>query len=89
MFDQECNDIYITLVLFNTQTAINLLFHCSFLCDVSVAPESRCGTFTPSGISVYLSKLIFNCTRFGDRGSTVVKVLHYKSEGRWFDPSWY
>ena len=23
-----------------------------------------------------------------DRGSTVVKVLCYKSEGRWFDPSW-
>ena len=24
----------------------------------------------------------------GDRGSTVVKVLCYKSEGRWLDPSW-
>ena len=24
----------------------------------------------------------------GDRGSTVVKVLSYKSEGHWFDPSW-
>ena len=24
-----------------------------------------------------------------DRGGTVVKVLCYKSEGRWFDPSWY
>jgi hypothetical protein len=24
----------------------------------------------------------------GDRGSTVVKVLCYKSEGRWFDPRW-
>ena len=23
-----------------------------------------------------------------DRGSTVVKVLWYKSEGQWFDPSW-
>ena len=23
-----------------------------------------------------------------DRGSTVVKVLCYKSEGRWFDPRW-
>jgi hypothetical protein len=22
---------------------------------------------------------------FGDRGGTVLKVLHYKSEGRWFD----
>jgi len=26
--------------------------------------------------------------RSGDRDSTVVKVLCYKSEGRWFDPSW-
>jgi len=25
---------------------------------------------------------------FGDSGGTVVKVLCYKSEGRWFDPSW-
>ena len=24
----------------------------------------------------------------GGRGGTVVKVLCYKSEGRWFDPSW-
>ena len=24
----------------------------------------------------------------GDRGSTVDKVLCYKSEGRWFDPCW-
>ena len=26
--------------------------------------------------------------RIGNRGSTVVKVLSYKSEGSWFDPSW-
>ena len=26
--------------------------------------------------------------QIGDRGSTVVKVLCYKSEGRWFDLSW-
>ena len=32
-----------------------------------------------------LQKLIF---RSGDRGDTVVKVLCYKSEGRWLDPSW-
>ena len=24
----------------------------------------------------------------GDQNSTVVKVLCYKSEGRWFNPSW-
>jgi len=27
-------------------------------------------------------------TRFGDRSSTVVKVLCYKSEGRWFNFRW-
>ena len=36
-----------------------------------------------------ISVLIFQCIFFweGDRGSTVVKMLCYKSEGRWFDPS--
>jgi len=24
----------------------------------------------------------------GHCGSAVVKILYYKSEGRWFDPSW-
>ena len=33
--------------------------------------------YSPSGPSWHLN-----------RGSTVVKVLCYKSEGRWFDPSW-
>jgi len=28
------------------------------------------------------------CISSGDRGSTVVKVLCYKSKGRWFDPRW-
>jgi len=27
-------------------------------------------------------------THLGNRGSTVVKVLCYKSEGRWFDSNW-
>ena len=27
-------------------------------------------------------------TAIGDSGSTVVKELCYKSEGRWFDPSY-
>ena len=29
------------------------------------------------------------CFIYGDRGGTVVKVLCYKSEGRWFDSRWY
>ena len=37
--------------------------------------------------TILLQKLLVY-TYKGDRGSTVVKVLCYKSEGRWFDPSW-
>ena len=32
--------------------------------------------------------IFFTLEDEGDRGSTVVRVLCYKSEGRWFDPSW-
>ena len=32
-------------------------------------------------------KLVHLVGFIGDRGSTMVKVLCYKSEGRWFDPS--
>jgi hypothetical protein len=40
--------------------------------------------------NLYPHMRIFNMTivTAGDRGSTVVKVLRYKSEGRWFDPRW-
>ena len=36
--------------------------------------------FTPMALDI-------NTTTHPDRGSTVVKVLCDKSEGRWFDPS--
>jgi len=35
-------------------------------------------------VNIYISLVLI----LGDRGSTVVNVLCYKSEGRWFDPSW-
>jgi len=31
---------------------------------------------------------VFVFKKDGDRGSTVVMVLRYKSEGRWYNPSW-
>ena len=37
---------------------------------------------------IYVYIYVFIFIYVGDRGSTVVKVLCYKSEGRWFDPSW-
>ena len=63
-----------------------------------------CGRQSDTGTSFFLSTSGFLChyhstvftsinfvplmRTFGDRGCTVVKVLCYKSEGRWFDPSW-
>ena len=40
-------------------------------------------------VACYRVKFTFTFYLYGgDRGSTVDKVLCYKSEGRWFDPSW-
>ena len=36
---------------------------------------------------LYPQEMLLVLISIGDRGSTVVKVLCYKSEGRWFDPS--
>ena len=33
--------------------------------------------------------LYYYSLQLGDSGSTVVKLLRYKSEGRWFDSSWF
>jgi len=33
-------------------------------------------------------KLRYILGLYRDDGTTVLKVLCYKSEGRWFDPSW-
>jgi len=39
-------------------------------------------------VTQYTGKRNKSNVNTGDRGSTVVKVLCYKLEGRWFDPSW-
>jgi len=59
-----------------------------------VSTGIRPRTFQPVVQSIYrLSYWAHNFQCYvaviGDRGSTVVKVLCYKSEGRWFDPSWF
>ena len=44
---------------------------------------------TTLSLSVYILYIyIYIYIYIGDRGGTVVKVLCYTSEGRWFDPSW-
>ena len=39
-------------------------------------------------ITRFLGNLLLKLFESGDRGGTMVKVLCYKSEGRWFDPRW-
>ena len=58
----------------------------SHLCT-SLSPLSRQAP-NHSRITQHLYVLFCYTFRLGDRGSTEVKALRYKSEGRWFDPSW-
>ena len=44
-----------------------------------------CTVLLPPGGNPFAVKYIISYHIIGDRGSTVVKVLCYKSEGRWFD----
>ena len=39
-------------------------------------------------IYIYVFIYVYSYIIMGDRGGTVVKVLSYKSEGRWFDSRW-
>jgi hypothetical protein len=53
------------------------------------AVVTKSGTLTswnPLGHSRPVMGLLYLIN--GDRGSTVVKVLRYKSESRWLDPRW-
>ena len=45
-----------------------------------------CQCYAPAALYPQETLLVLICV--GDRGGTVVKMLCYKSEGRWFDPSW-
>jgi len=63
----------------------------------SCLPRNFCVIPSSKRFPFILSHFIFNNTtvisyytpyNIGDRGSIVVKVLCYNSEGRWFDPSW-
>jgi len=37
---------------------------------------------------IFLIQVFHSKVKLEDRGGTVVKVLRYKSDGRWFDPRW-
>jgi len=56
----------------------------NFAIERSTLPEWNIRGFT----FAHVHKLRVCTSKMGDRGSTVVKALCYKSEGRWFDPNW-
>ena len=61
-------------------------FICVLCCLFCVFVLFRLSVFILIGFACTNART--TATEWVDRGSTVVKVLCYKSEGRWFDPSW-
>jgi len=59
---------------------------CRLIGDISIDPNSVFALDPPPPNTPRIYSA--SDTHSGNRGSTVVKVLCYKSEGRWFDPSW-
>jgi len=69
-----------------TQPKIKLLFH---FARTSPSRQVVNESFDVLQNVAELLQIYFSSTEGkGDRGSSVVKVLCFKSEGRWFDPSW-
>ena len=78
------------------RTRVSVIPNCTLFIHSDI--KARCATLTSVTSNtrnraffvqcVRKSLCIYNrCWKFGgDRGGTVVKVLCYKSEGRWFDP---
>ena len=62
------------------------------LLQLSIVPAPNCYQHTTfqhkSHIVNHILHIFWVMGVMGGRYSTVVKVLCYKSEGRWFDPSW-
>jgi len=62
-----------------------VLIMISSFCHVLVHGHQSCGDVICRHLQVDILRPLFCIV--GDGGSTVFKVLCYKSEGRWFDPS--
>ena len=63
-------------------------FHGDVTCAVVGVKMATRDKFVVKCIRSWSVRFYWVRARFGDRGGTVVKVLCYKSEGHWFDPSW-
>jgi len=65
-------------------TVVALCYYYISMCYARISVGNLC-TCRPSAYWQYSFYCHYSYN--GDRGSTVVKVLCYKSEGRWYDPS--
>jgi len=76
--------------MFSGSKKINPDNHFLFLSQVPINEPPPRSPKGPLRRALPVYKAFFNIPLkfLGDRGSTVVKVLCYKSEGRWFDRSW-
>ena len=74
----------------NTRTAViqNLSPHYLKYIEQTRSPTFPTVSHTNSHHTLPSQKCSNTLILSGDRGSTVVKVVCYYSEGRWFDPSW-
>ena len=57
--------------------------------DGIIAKKVRLSVWTQGTTWFPLDGFSRNLCLYGDRGGTVVKMLLYKSEGRWFDSRWF
>jgi len=71
-------------------TIRHVSLHTHFLNPPPVSLKPKHAVYLAACFTEIMLQINFCCTPllFGDRGSTVVKVLCYKSEGCWFDRGW-
>jgi len=72
-----------TIYLHTPDCIFVVCYSATCLPDVQIVTQYHFVICVPYFVRKYMCTV--SC---GDCGSTVVKVLCYKSEGRWFDPRW-
>ena len=88
----KANKFSVTTTLYFLDPLLHVSAYMAIFREATVSitqTHSKCSHSSITHCNVPLYKTILHAQLIaGDRGSAVVKVLCYKSEGRWFDPSW-
>jgi hypothetical protein len=74
--------------LLNNEAIMKLVDYCNPLLGLKLMQMSTIQLFLKSLIFINVFIILSECLGTAD-GGTVVKVLPYKSEGRWFNSRWY